>query len=494
MYVLALDQGTTSSRAIVFDDQGEVRSLQQQPTTQAYPHPGWVNQDAAEIWRTTLETGRAALRSAGIGAEDVAAIGITNQRETTILWERATGTPVAPAIVWQSRQTSGLVDALVARGMGPTYTQITGLVPDAYFSATKIAWLLDQDPKLRRRAEAGEVLFGTVDSWLLWNLSGGTVHATDATNAARTMLYDIRAGVWSEPLLADLGIPRAMLPEVRSNAEVYCETAPEMFGAAIKVAGMAGDQHAALFGQACFRPGEAKNTYGTGSFLLMQTGPDARPSTNGLLTTVAWEIDGVRDFALEGAIFVTGAAVQWLRDGLGIIRSAAEVEALAASVPDSGGVVFVPALTGLGAPHWDQAARGTISGITRGTGAGHIARATLEAIAFQTRDVLDAMERDAGIDLTELRVDGGASSNNLLMQLQADVLGCPVVRPRNVESTALGAAYLAGLATGVWPDRETIRSRWREDRRFEPRWSQAERDERYSMWLRGVERAKGWAL
>ena len=277
MYVLALDQGTTSSRAIVFDDQGEVRSLQQQPTTQAYPHPGWVNQDAAEIWRTTLETGRAALRSAGIGAEDVAAIGITNQRETTILWERATGTPVAPAIVWQSRQTSGLVDALVARGMGPTYTQITGLVPDAYFSATKIAWLLDQDPKLRRRAEAGEVLFGTVDSWLLWNLSGGTVHATDATNAARTMLYDIRAGVWSEPLLADLGIPRAMLPEVRSNAEVYCETAPEMFGAAIKVAGMAGDQHAALFGQACFRPGEAKNTYGTGSFLLMQTGPDATP-------------------------------------------------------------------------------------------------------------------------------------------------------------------------------------------------------------------------
>ncbi len=307
------------------------------------------------------------------------------------------------------------------------------------------------------------------------------------------MLLDIRAGEWSEPLLADLGIPRAMLPEVRSNAEIYCETSPELFGGPIKVAGMAGDQHAALFGQACFQPGQAKNTYGTGSFLLLQTGPDAWPSAHGLLTTVAWEIDGVRDFALEGAIFVTGAAVQWLRDGLGIITSAADVEALAASVPDSGGVVFVPALTGLGAPHWDQEARGTISGITRGTRAGHIARATLEAIAFQTRDVLDAMRQDSAIDLTELRVDGGASANELLMQLQADVLGCPVVRPKNVESTALGAAYLAGLAAGVWPDRETIKSQWREDRRFEPRWSQTERDERYAIWLRGVERAKGWA-
>ena len=320
MYVLALDQGTTSSRAIVFDDQGEVKSLQQQPTTQEYPRPGWVNQDPAEIWKSTLDVGRAALHAAGIEADEVEAIGITNQRETTILWERATGAPVAPAVVWQSRQTSGLVDALVARGMGPTYTRITGLVPDAYFSATKIAWLLDQDPDLRRRAEAGEVLFGTVDSWLLWNLSGGTVYATDASNAARTMLYDIRAGDWSEPLLADLDIPRSMLPEVRSNAEIYGETVPELFGAPISVAGMAGDQHAALFGQACFEPGEAKNTYGTGSFLLLQTGPDARASTHGLLTTVAWEIDGVRDYALEGAIFVTGAAVQWLRDGLGIIK------------------------------------------------------------------------------------------------------------------------------------------------------------------------------
>ena len=337
------------------------------------------------------------------------------------------------------------------------------------------------------------MLFGTVDCWLLWNLSGGTVHVTDASNAARTMLYDIRAGEWSKPLLADLSIPRAMLPDVRSNSEMYCETAPEVFGAPIEVAGMAGDQHAALFGQACFQPGEAKNTYGTGSFLLLQTGPEARPSTHGLLTTVAWEIDGVRNFALEGAIFVTGAAVQWLRDGLGIITSAADVEALAASVPDSGGVVFVPALTGLGAPHWDQAARGTISGLTRGTTAAHIARATLEAIAFQTRDVLDAMKQDAGLDLTELRVDGGASANDLLMQLQADVLGCPVVRPKNVESTALGAAYLAGLAVGVWPDTETIKAQWRADRRFEPRWSQTERDERYGTWLRGVERAKGWA-
>lgn len=490
--LLALDQGTTSSRAIVFDRDGEVRGIGQRATTQAYPKPGWVNQDAVEIWESTLAVAREALAAAGVGADAIAAIGITNQRETSVLWDRATGKPVAPAIVWQSRQTAGLVDAIVARGMGPAYTRRTGLVPDAYFSATKIAWLLEEEPELRRRAEAGEVLFGTVDSWLLWNLSGGTLHVTDASNASRTMLYDIRAGDWADELLSDLGIPRVMLPDVRGNAGVLCETVGDLLGAALPIAGMAGDQQAALFGQACFGPGEAKNTYGTGSFLLLQTGTEARASQHGLLTTIAWEIDGVMEYALEGAIFVTGAAVQWLRDGLGIIATAADVEVLAGSVSDSGGVVFVPALAGLGAPFWDQAARGTLVGITRGTTAAHIARATLEAIAFQTRDVLDAMEADAGIGLTELRVDGGASANDLLMQLQADVLGCPVVRPRNVETTALGAAYLAGLAVGVWKDREEIRAHWREDRRFEPRWTDAERDRRYGEWLRAVERSKGW--
>lgn len=491
-FLLALDQGTTSSRAIVFDRDGEVRGVGQLATTQAYPKPGWVNQDAVEIWESTLAVAHEAVAAAGVGAEAIAAIGITNQRETTVLWDRASGKPVAPAIVWQSRQTAGLVDAIVARGMGPVYTRRTGLVPDAYFSATKIAWLLEEDRELRRRAEAGDVVFGTVDSWLLWNLSGGRLHVTDASNASRTMLYDIRAGEWADALLSDLQIPRAMLPEVRANSEVLCETEAELFGAALPIAGMAGDQQAALFGQACFRPGEAKNTYGTGSFLLLQTGSEARASQHGLLTTVAWEIDGVVEYALEGAIFVTGAAVQWLRDGLGIIATAADVEGLAGSVADSGGVVFVPALAGLGAPFWDQAARGTLVGITRGTTAAHIARATLEAIAFQTRDVLDAMKADAGIGLTELRVDGGASANDLLMQIQADLLGCPVVRPRNVETTALGAAYLAGLAIGVWKDREEIRGQWREDRRFEPRWSDAERDGRYGEWLRAVERAKGW--
>ena len=491
--VLALDQGTTSSRAILFDPTGAILGLAQRPTTQRYPHPGWVNQDATEIWDLTLAVAREALANANVGADRLAAIGITNQRETTILWDRGSGRPVAPAIVWQSRQSAPLADAIARRGMTDTYQRRTGLVPDAYFSATKIAWLLDEDRELRRRAEASEVLFGTVDSWLLWNLSGGRVHATDYANASRTMLYDIHRLEWSDELLGDLAIPRAMLPQVRGNAEILCETAADLLGAPVPVAGLAGDQQAALFGQACFAPGEAKNTYGTGSFLLMHTGAEAKPSPNRLLTTIAWGFDGRVEYALEGAIFVTGAAVQWLRDGLGVIQEAADVEALAASVPDSGGVAFVPALTGLGAPYWDPAARGTIVGLTRGTTAAHLARATLDAIAFQTRDVIDAMRQDSGIALAELRVDGGAAQNDLLMQIQADVLGVPVIRPVSIETTALGAAYLAGLATGVWRDQADIRARWREDRRFEPHIADAARNARYDHWRRAVARSRHWA-
>ena len=490
--ILAIDQGTTSSRAIVFDADGAVRGSAQQPIEPSYPAPGWVNQDAMRLWRVTLAVARDALTAAATPAADLAAIGIANQRETTILWDRASGEPVAPAIVWQSRQSAALVDEIAGRGMTETYQRLTGLVPDAYFSATKIAWLLDEQPELRRRAEAGEVLFGTVDSWLLWNLSGGRVHVTDYANASRTMLFDLRKLDWSAELLADLAIPRAMLPEVRDNSAVLCETAPELLGGAVPVAGMAGDQQAALFGQACFRPGEAKNTYGTGSFLLMHTGNEPVASHHRLLSTIAWRIDGRTEYALEGAIFVTGAAVQWLRDGLGIIETAADVEPLAASVPDSGGVVFVPALTGLGAPYWDPAARGTLVGLTRGTTRAHIARASLEAIAWQSRDVLDAMKADSGIALSELRVDGGAAANDLLMQLQADALGVPVVRPDTTETTALGAAYLAGLAAGVWRDRDDLRARWREGRRFEPQLTESERESRYGRWQVAVERARGW--
>ena len=490
--ILALDQGTTSSRAMLIDAAGDVRAVSQRPIGQAYPWPGWVNQDADEIWTTTLGVTREAVAAVG-GPQHIAAVGITNQRETTILWDRATGRPVAPAIVWQSRQSAPLVAALVERGLGPTYQRRTGLVPDAYFSATKIAWLLDTDRELRRRAEAGEVLFGTVDSWLLWNLLGNGVHLTDRANASRTMLYDIQTLDWANDLLADLAIPRAMLPEVRDNSGLLGETRSELFGDALPVTGAAGDQQAALFGQACFRPGQAKNTYGTGSFLLLHTGDEPKPSAHRLLTTIAWSIAGRTEYALEGAIFVTGAAVQWLRDGLGLIAEAADIEPLAASVPDSGGVTFVPALTGLGSPHWDPGARGTVVGISRGTTAAHLARATLEAIAFQTRDVLEAMTHDAGVPLAELRVDGGAARNDLLLQIQADVLGVPVVRPTNVETTALGAAFLAGLAVGVWRDRDQIAAQWQVDRRFEPTTGAAERDARYATWLRAVDRARGWA-
>ncbi len=488
--ILAIDQGTTSSRAMLFDRHGQSLGVVQREITQHFPQPGWVNHDAAEIWETTVAVTREVIAATGVEASRIAAIGITNQRETTVIWDRVTGQPVAPAIVWQSRQTAPLVDEIYSRGMARTYQQITGLVPDAYFSATKIAWLLDQEPELRRRTEDGELAFGTIDSWLIWNLSGGTCHATDYSNASRTMLYDIRDLAWSDQLLADLDIPRSLLPEVRGNSEVLCQTDPDLFGAAIPVAGVAGDQQSALFGQACFAPGEAKNTYGTGSFLLMQTGQEAIASTHQLLTTIAWGIGGEIAYALEGAIFVTGSAVQWLRDGLGIIQSASDIETLAGSVPDANGVHFVPALTGLGAPYWDSNARGSITGLTRGTTAAHLARATLEAIAFQSRDVLDAMQADSGIDLTELKVDGGASRNDLLMQIQADVLGVPVVRPRHVETTVLGAAYLAGLATGVWSDREDVRESWAVDRRFEPSRSADERESRYAGWNDAVRRAR----
>ncbi len=491
--ILALDQGTTSSRAMLFDRAGGTHAVARQPTTQNYPKPGWVNQDAVEIWNSTVAVAREVLDSVGAVKSRVVAIGIANQRETTILWNRADGSPVAPAIVWQSRQSAPLVRAIANREMTATYRQRTGLVPDAYFSATKIAWLLDEDRDVRRRAEAGEILFGTVDSWLMWHLSGGQSHITDASNAARTMLYDIHRGDWSDELLSDLAIPRAMLPDVRGNSEVYFETAADVFGAPIPVAGSAGDQHAALFGQACFAPSQAKNTYGTGSFLLMNTGLTPKTSKNQLLTTIAWDINGRTEYALEGAIFVTGAAVQWLRDGLGIIPDSASSEALAASVPDSGGIVFVPALAGLGSPYWDPRARGTIVGITRGTTAAHLARATLEAIAFQTRDVLSAMAADAGAEVSELRVDGGAARNDLLLQIQADVLGIPIVRPKNVETTALGAAYFAGLTTGLWRDQEEIAAHWHIDRRFDPTWTAAVRDDRYATWRRAVERSRDWA-
>ncbi len=491
-HILAIDQGTTSSRALVVDATGAVVAIAQQPVEMFYPQPGWVEQDATNLWQTVRDCCRDAIAQAGLTAADIAAIGITNQRETTVLWDRATLQPVARAIVWQSRQTAPLVDAIRQRGMADDYQRITGLVPDAYFSATKIAWLLDTVPGLRARAERGEIAAGTVDSWFVANLTAGRDHVIEVSNASRTMLLDLHTLDWSQPLLDDLRIPRDVLPRVVDSSGALAVTDPAVLGAAIPITGIAGDQQAALFGQTCFAPGQAKNTYGTGSFMLMQTGERVPVSKHHLLATVAWRIGGVTNYALEGAIFVTGAAVGWLRDGLGIIDSAAEVEALAATVPDSGGVVFVPALSGLGAPWWDQRARGTIVGLTRGTTRAHIARATLEAIAFQTRDVLDAMTADSGVPVAELRVDGGAAANDLLMQLQADLLGVPVVRPAMLETTALGAAYLAGLGAGVWSSQADLASHWRVDRRFEPAMAPAERDARYATWRRAVARALDW--
>ncbi|NDJ75465.1 MAG: glycerol kinase GlpK [Chloroflexi bacterium] len=494
-YILALDQGTTSSRAILFDAAGQPVATEQQEFPQIFPKPGWVEHNPADIWRTQRDVARAVLDQQGISAKDVAAIGITNQRETTLIWDRATGEPVHNAIVWQCRRTAPMCDALKAEGFDTVLREKTGLVTDAYFSGTKVAWLLENVPGVRARAEAGELAFGTVDTWLLWNLSGGALHITDVTNASRTLLYNIHTGDWDDDILAHLNIPRALLPEVRPSSAVYGSTVEHILGAEIPLAGIAGDQQAATFGQACHSPGMAKNTYGTGSFVLMNTGESGVGSDAGLLTTIAWQLaDGPVIYALEGSIFITGAAVQWLRDGLQIIESAREVEALAGSVESADGVYFVPAFVGLGAPHWDAYARGTLVGITRGTTKAHIARATLDAIALQSRDVLQAMHQDSGIELSALRVDGGAAQNDLLMQIQADVLGVPVQRPAVTETTALGAAYLAGLATGFWSSPQVIADQWRIERTFEPRMAASQRDTLIAGWQRAVERAQGWEV
>jgi glycerol kinase len=489
-YILALDQGTTSSRAIVFDHAGSIVSVAQKEFPQIFPQPGWVEHDPRDIWSTQAGVAAEALTKAGVKAADVAAIGITNQRETTVVWDRATGQPICNAIVWQDRRTASICDRLRARKLDRTIRRKTGLVIDAYFSATKVQWILQHVKGTRARARAGELAFGTVDSWLVWNLTGGKVHVTDASNASRTMLFNIATGEWDDELLKIFDVPRSMLPEVRSSSEVYGHT--NLLGTAIPIAGIAGDQQAALFGQVCTKPGMVKNTYGTGCFMLMHTGAKPITSKNNLLTTVAWRIGGRTEYALEGSIFIAGAVVQWLRDGLEIIRTSAEVEGLAASVPDTGGVYLVPAFAGLGAPHWDQYARGTIVGLTRGTTKAHLARAALEGIALQVMDVLKAMEADAGIKLKELRVDGGASANDLLMQLQADLLNVPVVRPKVAETTALGAAYLAGLAVGFWKNQADIARQWQVDKRFKPAMKPAARSKIAKGWERALTRAKAW--
>jgi glycerol kinase len=489
-YILALDQGTTSSRAIVFDAAAGVRAVAQKELTQKYPQPGWVEQDPLEIWSCQVSVAAEALSRAGVSAHDIAAIGIANQRETTLVWNRRTGAPVCNAIVWQDRRTASFCERLKRQGVEPLFESRTGLVIDPYFSGSKVRWILDQVPGAREAAESGELAFGTVDSWLVWKLSGGTRHVTDASNASRTLMFNIHAGVWDDKLLGILGVPRSVLPEVVPSSGEVVLTDPDLFSSRVPIAGIAGDQQAALFGQCCHRPGMAKNTYGTGCFLLMHTGGAPSHSKSRLLATVAWKIDDHTEFADEGSIFIGGAVVQWLRDGLGLIRSADEVERLAASVPDSGGVHFVPAFTGLGAPYWDPNARGVICGLTRGSTSGQIARAALESMAFQTADVLRAMQADAGIAVAELRVDGGAARNNLLMQFQADLLGVPVVRPRNTETTALGAAFLAGLAVGYWSDRDQLASLWAEERLFEPRMSRDKAGERYAGWRDAVARAR----
>ena len=488
-YILALDQGTTSSRAIVFDHGGNVVATSQQEFRQIFPKPGWVEHDAHEIWATQLHTAKDAIAKAGLAATDIAAIGITNQRETTVVWDRDSGAPIHNAIVWQDRRTAARCDQLKARGLAPLIKRKTGLVVDAYFSGTKLEWLLKNVPGARAKAKAGKLAFGTIDTWLVWHLTGGRVHVTDPSNASRTMLFNLK-GDWDDELLKLLGVPRSILPEVRSSSEVYGKTT--LLGGSIPIAGIAGDQQAALFGQACTQPGMVKNTYGTGCFMLMNTGTKPIVSKNNLLTTVAWRIGKRTEFALEGSIFIAGAVVQWLRDGLGIIDSSSEVEALAAQVTDPQGVYLVPAFAGLGAPHWDQYARGLIAGVTRGTTAAHIARAALEGIAFQVADVLRAMEADAKIKLKELRVDGGASANNLLMQFQANLLDVPVVRPKVTETTALGAAYLAGLAVGYWKDQKQIATQWQMDRRFTPAMKAAERKRLDAGWRKALERAKHW--
>jgi len=492
-FILALDQGTTSSRAVVFDAAGAILAVAQKEFTQVFPRPGWVEHDPEEIWATQIAVAAEALARAGIQARDVAAIGITNQRETTVVWDRATGRPLYNAIVWQDRRTAAACDTLKARGLEPVVVRKTGLVLDAYFSGTKLAWILDNVSGARAAAAAGRLAFGTVDSWLIWKLSGGAAHVTDASNASRTMLYNLHTGLWDEELLELLHIPPGVLPEVHASSGIVAESSRNLFAARIPIAGIAGDQQAALFGQRCVVPGMVKNTYGTGCFMLMHTGERAVPSRNKLLTTAACRTGPSREYALEGSVFIAGAVVQWLRDGLGIIKTSAEVERLAASVADNGGVYLVPTFTGAGSPHWDPYARGAIFGLTRGSAAAHIARAALESIAYQTADVLRAMEADSGIRLAEMRVDGGAARNDMLMQFQADLLGVPVVRPRITETTALGAAYLAGLAVGYWKDGGELAAHWQAERRFEPGMSRDRVDTLMAGWRKAVERAKNWA-
>lgn len=493
-FVLALDQGTTSSRAILFDRQGRLCGVSQQPFAQFYPQPGWVEQDAEEIWQSQLAVARAVLRENGVAAGQVAAVGIANQRETTVLWDRRTGQALAPVIVWQDRRTAGQCEALSAAGYGELFEQRTGLRLDPYFSGTKLAWLLDHIPGARQRSEKGELAFGTVDSWLAWKLTGGRAHVTDPSNASRTLLFDIRLGAWDGELLARLDIPAALLPQVVDSSAVVANIDTEWLGGEIPLAGLAGDQQAATFGQVCLERGMAKNTYGTGCFLLMNAGRQAVPSRHRLLSTVGWRCGRQTTYLLEGSVFMGGAVVQWLRDGLGMVASAAEIEPLAASVADSGGVYLVPAHTGLGAPYWDPHARGALLGLTRGSGRAQIARAALEAIAFQSAEVLIAMEQDAGHPLAELRVDGGAAANDLLLQIQADLLGVPVVRPTITETTALGAAYLAGLAVGFWQDADELGALWQVDRRFEPGRSADWRATALAGWRRAVQRSLRWAV
>jgi glycerol kinase len=489
-YMLALDQGTTSSRAIVFDRQGSILSLAQKEFQQIFPQSGWVEHDADEIWSSQIGVANEALARIGIQAKDIAAIGITNQRETVIVWDKITGRPIHNAIVWQDRRTAGIADQLKADGHQSLFQCKTGLVLDAYFSGTKLKWLLDNVPNARAKANRGDLAFGTVDSWLVWKLTQGQLHITDVTNACRTLLYNIHTHEWDDELLNLLDIPRLLLPEVRSSSEVYGYTAEGLLGAQVPIAGIAGDQHAATFGQVCLEPGMAKNTYGTGCFMLLNTGKQAIASAHNLLTTIAWNVNGSTDYALEGSVFIAGAVVQLLRDGLGIIRHSDDVEALACSVSDNGGVYFVPAFVGLGAPYWDSYARGTIVGLTRGSTAAHIARAALESIAYQTADVLEAMRQDSDVALSELRVDGGASRNDLLMQFQADVLGVPVVRPRVIEPTALGTAYLAGLAVGYWDSKQEIVQLWQVDQRFEPTLSDSDRERLRNGWRHAVSQAR----
>lgn len=488
-YILAFDQGTTSSRAIVFDRQGNLLSVAQKELPQIFPQSGWVEHDADEIWSSQIGVANEALARIGIEAPDLAAIGITNQRETTIVWDRKTGRPIHNAIVWQDRRTADIADALKAAGHEALFQSRTGLVIDAYFSGTKLKWLLDHVPQAREQAERGELAFGTVDTWLVWKLTHGALHITDVTNACRTLFYNIHTGDWDDDLLALLDIPRSLLPEVRSSSEVYGHTAAGVFSAQVAIAGIAGDQQAATFGQASLQAGMAKNTYGTGCFLLLNTGATPIPSHHQLLTTVAWRINGHTAYALEGSVFMAGAVVQWLRDGLGIIKHSEDVEALAGSVPDNGGVYFVPAFVGLGAPYWDSYARGTIVGLSRGATAAHIARAALESIAYQTADVIDAMGQDSNLSLSELRVDGGASRNDSLLQFQADILGVPVVRPKITETTALGAAYLAGLAVGYWDSEQEISQLWQMDKRFEPTFGADQRHCLRDGWRRAVAQA-----